>query len=98
MKNRFVILSLVLVAVILVSGCTQQKAEPTPTQTPVSTQAPVTATQAPTQTPAPEPIQVSVAGDVLGSELAKSDILDSELTDSDLDNLNSDLGEVESGL
>ncbi|HLD41902.1 MAG TPA: hypothetical protein VJB06_02615 [archaeon] len=89
------ILPLVLVAVVLVSGCAQKPQDtPTPTKAPAAQ----TALSTPTATPTPSPTQVSVGGDILGSELAKSDSVESELVDQDLDNLNSDLGEVEAGL
>ena len=90
------LMALILVAVVLISGCSQggQK-EPAP-----KTQATLASTpiETPTATPTPLPTQVSVGGDVLGSELAKSDTLESDATDSELDSLNSDLGEIESGL
>ena len=81
-------LSILFTVVVLVSGCSQEKTG--------KPQVPVY--QSPTQAAAATPTQISAAGDVLGSELAQADILESDLTDPSLDQLNSDLAEVEAGL
>ena len=93
MNTKLALLALVLVAVVLVSGCAQgeQKKTSRPTQSPAQT-------AVATPTPTPYPTQVSVSGDVIGAELAKSDSIETDVSDSDLDSLNSDLGEVENGL
>lgn len=91
-SNKFILFSVILAAVVLVSGCAQQQQKQ-----PVKTQQPETA-KLPSATPVALPTQVGAAGDVIGSELAKSDAIESDLSDADLDQVNSDLTEVQSGL
>ena len=93
MKPLVLFSILLLATVIIVSGCAQQPAKQ-PSQQQESGSAPI---KAPAQT-TPIPTQVSVSGDVLGTELAKSDSIDSDLRDPAFDTLTSDLAEVESGL
>ena len=97
-SNKMII-ALVLVSVILVSGCAQKEVDKQPSKSPEqSPTASITATETPAKTPSPSPIQVSIQGDALGSEIAKSDALDEDVTDTGLDNVDSDLGAVENGL
>ncbi|MBI4163528.1 MAG: hypothetical protein HY512_01580 [Candidatus Aenigmarchaeota archaeon] len=87
MKTKYLLPILILIAVVLVSGCAQKTVIKSPSSS--STQTPA----APTATSTPSPTTASIS-----SELITSDELEAEASDPDFDNLNSDLGEVESGL
>ena len=99
LSNKIITVA-VLISVVIISGCSQApSADKTPSDSPdaiISSSPEPTST--PTKTPEPSPVQVSVGGDALGSEIAKSDSLYQDVGDSDLDDLNSDLGEIETGL
>ena len=96
LSNKLIV-AVFLVSVILFSGCTQNTVKPTESPDAITSSSP-TATSTPTKTPEPSPVQVSVGGDALGSEIAKSNSLDQDATDANLDSLDADLGEIETGL
>ena len=83
--KKYALVVAVLVAVVLVSGCTQGTK---PTMTTSPSQAPsVTTTGSPSPT-----------ADALNSGLQTNDELESDAANADLNTIDSDLGEVQTGL
>ncbi len=91
MRKNLVIIALLIVGMVLVSGCSQPSKKPTETNSPEKT--PIKATGN-----APLPTDISVSGDSLGTELARSDAIDSDLQDPDFETVGSDLSEIENSL
>ncbi|HLD57400.1 MAG TPA: hypothetical protein VJA47_03785 [archaeon] len=84
MKTKIALLGLLVIAVVLVSGCAQKTVTPTASTSP---------TQSVTATPLPS---TTVSG--LDYDLDTNNDLESDASNSDLEGLDSDLGEIESGL
>ncbi len=84
MRSEIVLFGLLVIAVVLVSGCAQKTVTPTATTSP---------TQSATATPSP-----TTTSGGLDYDLDANNDLESDATNTDFDSLDSDLGEVEGGL
>ena len=91
MKRGFSALIILIVAVVLISGCSQpaKKSADTTGEARIETLV---------KTNTPSPTEISISGDSLGTELARSDMIDNDLQDTEFEGISSDLSEIESGL
>ena len=92
MKRGFSALIILIVAVVLISSCSQPAKKSADTTGEARIETPVKTTNT------PSPTEISISGDSLGTELARSDMIDNDLQDTEFEGISSDLSEIESGL